>query len=158
MAEGVLPAVGLGARVRRFSFALPAVLPSKAAAVFFLGVLPVAVSVPAVLHAVSGSRGGSDFLSFWNAGRQVLHGHSPYPALDALPAVADLSTFAPFVYPALAAFVLVPFGMLPFAVASTAWLALSFGAIVGALRLLNVRDWRCYGAVFISVPVIAGTS
>jgi hypothetical protein len=32
------------------------------------------------------------------------------------------------------------------------------GAIVGALRLLNVRDWRCYGTVFGSVPVLAGTS
>jgi Glycosyltransferase family 87 len=157
MAEGIVPAVGL-APARRLRPHVPAVLTSTASSVFFLGVVPALLSLPAVLHAVSGSRRGSDFLSFWNAGRRVFHGHSPYPLLDALPAIADLSRFEPFVYPAPAAFALVPFAVLPFAVAATLWLAASMAAIVGALRLLAVRDWRCHGAVFASVPVIAATS
>jgi hypothetical protein len=158
MAEGVLPAIRLWPRVQRFCFVAPIILRSQASAALFLGVIPLGVYVAVVLHAVSGDRRGSDFLSFWQAGKSVWHLHSPYPALDTLPAVADRLTFAPFVYPAPAAFGMVPFAALPFAVATTLFLVLSCGAIVVALRLLNVRDWRCHGAVFASVPVVAGTS
>jgi hypothetical protein len=158
MAEGVLPAIRLWPRVQRLCFVAPIILRSQASAVLFLGVIPIGVYVAVVLHAVSGDRRGSDFLSFWQAGRSVWHSHSPYPAVDTLPAVADPLTFAPFVYPAPAAFGMIPFAALPFAVATTLFLVLSFGAIVVALRLLNVRDWRCHGAVFASVPVIAGTT
>jgi alpha-1,2-mannosyltransferase len=157
MTEGVLPAIRLWPRVRRFWFVTPIMLRSTASAVLFLGLLPFAMCVPGILHAVSGDRRSSDFLSFWQAGRDVRHGMSPYPLVDSLPAVADRFTFEPFVYPAPAALGMVPFAALPFAVAATLFLALSFGAIIGGLRLLNVRDWRCYGAVFASVPVLAGT-
>jgi alpha-1,2-mannosyltransferase len=109
-------------------------------------------------RAVTGDRHGSDFLSFWQAGRAVLRGQSPYPLLDALPAVADRLTFAPFVYPAPAAYWLAPLAILPFAVAKALFLVLNLGSIVLALRLLGVRDWRCHAAVFASVPVVAGAS
>jgi hypothetical protein len=158
MAEGFLPAIRLWPRVQRFCFVAPIIIRSTASAVVFLGVFPVALSIPTVLHALTGDRSSSDFLSFWKAGGDVWHAQSPYPLVDSLPAVADRFTFEPFVYPVPAAFGMVPFAVLPFAVAATLFLALSFGAIVGALRLLNVRDWRCYGAVFGSVPVLAGTS
>ena len=158
MAEGVLPALRLWPRVQRWRYVAPIILRSKASAVLFLGVIPAAMYVPTLLHAVTGDRSSSDFLSFWRAGGDVWHGHSPYPLLHALPAVADRFTFEPFVYPAPAAFAMVPFAALPFAVAATLFLVLSCGAIVAALRLLNVRDWRCYGATFASVPVLAGTS
>jgi alpha-1,2-mannosyltransferase len=158
MAEGVLPAIRLWPRVQRFCLVTPIMLRSKASAVLFLGVIPAAVYVPAVVHAVTGDRRGSDFLSFWRAGRSVWHAHSPYPAIDALPAVADRLTFVPFVYPVPAAFGMLPFAALPFAVGATLFLVFSIGAIIVSLRLLNVRDWRCHGAVFASVPVVAGTS
>jgi hypothetical protein len=158
MGEGVLPAIRLWPRVQRFCFVTPIMLRSTASAALFLGVIPLAMSVPAVLHAVTGDRNASDFLSFWRAGGSVWHSQSPYPVVDALPAVADRFTFEPFVYPAPAAFGMVPFAALPFAVAASLFLVLSFGAIVVGLRLLNVRDWRCYGAVFASVPVLGATS
>jgi alpha-1,2-mannosyltransferase len=158
MAEGVLPAIRLWPRVQRFWFVAPIILRSQASAALFLGVIPIVTYVPVVLHAASGDRRGSDFFSFWQAGRSVWHLHSPYPAMGTLPAVADPLSFAPFVYPAPAAFGMVPFAALPFAVATTLFLVLSIGAIVVALRLLNVRDWRCYGAVFVSVPVVAGAT
>jgi alpha-1,2-mannosyltransferase len=158
MAEGVLPAIRLWPRVQRFCFVAPIILRSQASAVVFLAAIPIGMYVAVVLHAASGDPHGSDFLSFWEAGRSVWHSHSPYPAVDTLPAVADRLTFAPFVYPAPAAFGMIPFAALPFALATTLFLVFSFGAIVAALRLLNVRDWRCHGAVFASVPVLAGTS
>jgi hypothetical protein len=156
MAAGVIPSLRLWPRVQRFCFVVPIMLRSTASAVLFLGVIPLAMCAPAVHHAVTGDRTGSDFLSFWQAGGHVWHAESPYPVLDTLPAVADGRTFEPFVYPAPAAFAMVPFAALPFALAATLFLALSLGAIFGALRLLNVRDWRCYGAVLGSVPVVAG--
>jgi hypothetical protein len=155
MAEGVLRAPTLElvgwARVERL-------LRSNVCAFVLLVVLPSPLYVLEIYHAAAGIAVGSDFLSFWTAGRAVLHGHSPYPELSSLPQVADPKTFAPFVYPAPAAYWMVPFALLPFAVASTIFLFLSWGAAWLALRLLGVRDWRCYAAMFATVPIAAGTS
>jgi len=120
--------------------------------------VPTLMYVYIAARAVTGDRRDSDFLSFWRAGRTVLHGHSPYPLLGALPAVADRLTFEPFVYPAPAAYWMAPLAVLPFALAKTLFLVLNLGSVVVALRLLGVRDWRCHAAVFASVPVVAGAS
>jgi hypothetical protein len=118
-----------------------------------LGVLPLALAI--VFGAVFLSRGAgrSDFWTFWVAGRTVLHGGNPYPALASLPDVAD-RWFAPFVYPPVTAYLLAPLAVLPFALAKVAFLLLNLAGVVLALRLLGVRDWRCYGAAFASPPVI----
>jgi len=96
----------------------------------------------------------SDFWTFWSAGRDVLHGHSPYPALQSLPHEAS-RTFAPFVYPPVTAFTMVPLALLPYAAAKVIYLLLSVAAIALTLRLLGVRDWRCFGLVFACAPVYA---
>src|SRR5262249_14941507 len=54
----------------------------------------------------------SDFWTFWAAGRDVLHGRSPYPTIASLPAVPG-PKFAPFVYPPSTAFLLAPVAVLP---------------------------------------------
>jgi len=97
----------------------------------------------------------SDFGTFWSAGHDVLHGRSPYPALDSLPHTAS-RLFAPFVYPPLTAFAMAPLALLPYRVATVLFLLLSLAAIWLALRLLGVRDWRCYGAVYACAPVYEG--
>jgi hypothetical protein len=48
------------------------------------------------------------------------------------------------VYPPLLAFVLAPLSILPLNVAVSLWALLSLFFVVGALYLLDVRDWRCY--------------
>ena len=133
-------------------------LRSNVCAFVLLVVLPAPLYVLEIYHAAAGIAVGSDFLSFWQAGHAVLHGRSPYPALSSLPRVADPKTFAPFVYPAPAAYWMVPFALLPFALSATIFLFLSWGAVLLALRVLGVRDWRCYAATFASVPIAAGTS
>jgi len=80
-----------------------------------------------------------DLHVLWKAGHDVVIGHSPYP----------------FVYPAPAAILMVPFGALPWKVAVVAFTLLLIGAAFLTLRLLGVRDWRCYGAALGSLP---GTS
>jgi hypothetical protein len=142
--------------LQRWRVIAPIIIRSQASAVLFLGVFPAALCLIPLAHALGGAR-NSDFYTFWLAGHSALHFDSPYPLLSSLPAVANPRTFAPFVYPMPAAFGLIPFAVLPFAVAATLFLALTFGAIVLALRLLDVRDWRCYGAVLGSVPVFAAT-
>ena len=88
-----------------------------------------------------------DFSTFWTSGVDVLHGRSPYPHV--LPEVAQQRQFRPFVYPAPAAVALAPISLLPLGVASAFWGLLSVASIAGALYLLGVRDWRCYGIVFL---------
>jgi hypothetical protein len=70
-----------------------------------------------------------DLHVLWKAGHDVVTGHSPYP----------------FIYPAPAALFMVPFGALPFKVAVVAFALVTAGATVLTLRLLGIRDWRCYG-------------
>jgi len=96
----------------------------------------------------------SDFWTFWSAGRDVLHGRSPYPTLDSLPHAAS-RMFAPFVYPPVTAFAMAPLALLPYGVAKALYLLLSVAAIAVALRLLGVRDWRCFGLVFACSPAYA---
>ena len=139
MAEGAIPAISLRPRMRRLCFVAPIVFRSPAAVLLVVAV-PLAGYLSVIRHAITGDRSGSDFLSFWHAGQHVLRLQSPYPIVDALPAVADRTTFEPFVYPAPAAFGMVPFGVLPFAVAATLFLLLNSASIVVALRLLGVRD------------------
>ena len=157
MAEGAIPAISLRPRMRRLCFVAPIVFRSPAAVLLFVAV-PLAGYLSVIRHAVTGDRSGSDFLSFWHAGQHVLRLQSPYPIVDALPAVADRTTFEPFVYPAPAAFGMVPFGVLPFAVAATLLLLLNIASIVVALRLLGVRDWRCHVVAFATVPVMASAA
>jgi hypothetical protein len=78
-----------------------------------------------------------DLHVMWKAGHDIVTGHSPYP----------------FVYPAPAAFLMVPFGILPWKLAVIAFTLVSIGSVVLALRLLGVREWRCYAAVLACVPM-----
>jgi hypothetical protein len=90
-----------------------------------------------------------DFHAFWGAGKAVLHGHSPYPPASE----SVLAHETAFVYPAPAAILMVPFALLPFKVAGTLFALILVASIPLALRLLGVRDWRCYGLVLVSAPV-----
>ena len=121
--------------------------------VFVFAGLPV-ICFAFFSHLLIGSGALFDFRTFWESGRAVLHGHSPYPSV--LPDVARATTFRPFVYPVPAAIVMVPFAVLPAAVAEALWVLTSLAAVVGALWLLGIRDWRCYGIVFVWPSVWSG--
>jgi hypothetical protein len=86
-----------------------------------------------------------DLHVMWQAGHDVVTGHSPYP----------------FVYPPPAAFLMAPFGALPWSVAVVAFTLSAIAALILALRLLGVRDWRCYalslGALPMTSSLIIGT-
>jgi hypothetical protein len=96
-----------------------------------------------------GHGGGGDFAIFRRAGSAVLHGHSPYVQ----PTLKLLAANDRFVYPTPFALPFVPFAVLPEKAAAIAFLVLSVAAVLGSLQLLGVRDWRCYGASLLGLPV-----
>jgi Glycosyltransferase family 87 len=96
----------------------------------------------------------------WVALRDILHGHDPYrPGLVAHEAA--LKNGQPYVVPTKPPSILLlflPFGLLPVLAGGLLFIAFSAAGIVVALRLLGVRDWRCYALAFAAYPVITGLS
>jgi hypothetical protein len=125
--------------------------------ILLLGVLPAGVLL-AILFA--GKDFGFDLRQFWQGGRDVLHGISPYPTHAALDHASDslgphgIQHVFRFPYPAGSAVAIVPLALLPFHAAAVVLAVLSILSIVLALWILGVRDWRCYGIVFGSIAVI----
>ena len=138
--------IGLGTRQRaqRLLFAA-----SRITAICCFGLLP-AVALALVLYPGLLSGQAWDFRVFYEAGRDYLHGVAPYPAAT-LAAVVHKNVF---VYPAPAAAVMAPLAVLPFWLSAVLWTVLSVAAVVSALWLVGLRDWRCFGAVFLALPLL----
>lgn len=118
-----------------------------------LGLLPVLVAGLAFYYAYSGGYVATDFQqSFLAAGLRELHGLDPYHWTRTQILVGHVS----FPYPSLAVILFELFALLPGVLATVLYLVLSFAAVVGALYLLGVRDWRIYGATFLWTPVLIG--
>jgi hypothetical protein len=104
----------------------------------------------------------------YDAGRQILHGHNPYRPgfLEAQAAVmraggialgeTSRNAFSIPVYPAPINLAVIPFSLLPFWLAGVLFTLLSIGAMVLGLRLLGVRDWRCFALALLSWPFAFG--
>jgi len=87
---------------------------------------------------------------FRTAALAVVHGHSPYVA----PNAAALAHFDHFVYPPVAALFFAPFAAVPPEAARVLMFVAGLAAVLGALRLLQVEDWRCYSVAIVSAPAI----
>jgi alpha-1,2-mannosyltransferase len=92
-----------------------------------------------------------DFGIFRTAASAVIHGHSPYVTT---PTAAAVAHFDKFVYPPVAALVFAPFTALPSGPAGVLMFISGLAALLGALRILGVADWRCYGMAVVSAPAI----
>jgi alpha-1,2-mannosyltransferase len=91
-----------------------------------------------------------DFGYFRAAAVDVIHGRSPYVH----PTAAAFAHFDKFVYPPVAAILFAPFAALPSEAARVLMFVAGLAAILGALRVLHVEDWRCYGIAVVSAPAI----
>jgi alpha-1,2-mannosyltransferase len=92
-----------------------------------------------------------DFGIFRTAASAVVHGRSPYVAN---PTAAAFGHFDKFVYPPVGALLFAPFAAVPAGPARVLMFIAGLAALLGALRLLGVADWRCYGMAVISAPAI----
>ncbi len=91
-----------------------------------------------------------DYGIFRAAASAVLHGRSPFVA----PTEHALAGFDKFVYPPGTALFFSPLTVLPLEGARLFMLVACIVCVFVALRLLDVRDWRCYGVAAMSAPVV----
>lgn len=91
-----------------------------------------------------------DFGIFRTAALKVIHGSSPYVA----PHTSAYLHFDRFVYPPVAALLFAPFAAVPSGPSRVLMFAAGLIAILAALCILRVEDWRCYGIALISAPSI----
>src|ERR1700710_2590150 len=115
-----------------------------------LALAPVVLAV-AILGGAIGHRYAFDFHgALWQGARDVLDGRNPYPPATA----AGVAPGDRFVYPPPVAILLIPFGALPFPLAAALITIVLVAAVAATLWVLGVRDWRCYGAAYLSVAVL----
>lgn len=118
--------------------------------------LAVFLWVPSLLAAVVLAAGVhfrsslGDWEIFRQASLLAIHGHSPFAAAN----VATLAHNDQFVYPPITALLIAPFAALPDLAGRALVLLLALGCVPLALRLLRVRDWRCYGLALLTAPVV----
>jgi hypothetical protein len=118
--------------------------------VVFLLTLFVAALV--LLEVAVGVSFGWDFRALYQAGHDYLHLRSPYVSGS----LAQLTTRENFVYPLPIAAIFMPFSFLPYDVAAGLFVAMGATCLALALRIVGVRDWRCYAAVFVGIPAFEG--
>jgi hypothetical protein len=115
------------------------------------GVLPpVTLTVLIIARFAIGKHVGFDYKPLWQASHHLFHGESPYPP----PHASALRNEQQFVYPPIAAVLAAPLAVLPFIVAAILFAAIELVGTVLTLRVLGVRDWRCYGVALLWLPVI----
>ena len=101
----------------------------------------------------------------YDAGRAIVHGHDPYQAgflahQAAIMRAGGLAggetlvnDFSVPLYPAPINVAVVPLSVLPLWLAGSLFTLLSLTAITLGLRLLGLRDWRCFALVLVSWPL-----
>ena len=87
---------------------------------------------------------GFDLELLLDAARSMLDGVSPYSTSNVVP------------YPPLAAWLVSPLLLVPQHAAHILGALLSLAAIAGALRVLGVRDSRCYALALLAAPTMLG--
>jgi hypothetical protein len=116
------------------------------------GIMPVVATIALFvfqfhLHAVA-----LDFhVAYWPAVNRLLHGLSPYAATH-----QQIINGRAFVYPALAAVLLAPFGLISIGIAQVLYLLVCIACVPAILRTLGIRDWRIYGLAMLWFPVFDG--
>lgn len=100
--------------------------------------------VVALLSGTMAVDGANNYLP---AARDLIHGRSPY-------SVADIPGGTVFASPPLAALIFVPLLVLPLTPAELVMSFVMLVCVLGAVRLLGVRDWRCYAATCLWLPTL----
>ena len=122
------------------------------ASIVFLGLLPLwALYDTFASYALQGGHLTDFKNTFYPAAEAVRYGVTPYPD----PGDDVVALGRAFVYPPLAALVAVPLTLLSLGAAQVVVALLLVASIVLTLWVLGVRDWRCYGLVFLWPPFLA---
>jgi Glycosyltransferase family 87 len=115
--------------------------------------VPVVLAAGALYVNARAHGYGLDFRGgMWKAGHAILAGRSPYPPPNAEILLRELYAFIP---PPLLALIAIPFSALPWTLAIIAWSLISIAALVAALYLVGMRDWRLYPLAVCSFPFVS---
>lgn len=95
-----------------------------------------------------------DWEIFRHASHLAVRGHSPFTVADP----AALAHNDRFVYPPITALLITPFAVLPDEAGRVLVFLLTLACVPLALRLLGVRDWRCYGIALLTAPALDSVS
>jgi hypothetical protein len=93
-----------------------------------------------------------DFNVFAAAGKDVLHGRDPYPALND----PFLWSGSAFVYPWLAAWIFTPLSGLSLHAAAILWSAVSFAAVAGGVYVLVGPRLDVFAWILLAAPTLDG--
>ena len=118
-----------------------------------LGFLPLFALFLVVGDLLVGNAGWAFREAFLGAAQAVLDGESPYPMGVEDP---DFQRGVGYVYPPVLAFLTIPFTPLSEALAVGLFALILIATVPITLALCGVRDWRCYGLVFLWPGVISG--
>lgn len=114
------------------------------------GMVPVILTVWVVHLVYAHGTGAIDFThSFWRAGWRTAHGLSPYAWTH-----AQVASGVSFPYPALTALLLAPLSLASRFTESIPITVIGLLAAPVAMRVVGVRDWRIYGAIALTAPVV----
>jgi hypothetical protein len=124
----------------------------RGAELLFLGAIPLLALVLSLSAYEADDRLALDFHhEVYRQAEAVADGRDAYESPN-----ADLSDRSNAVWPMAAVLPVVPLTALPPEVADWLATAAMLAALAGTLLLLNVRDWRIYGAVLLWPAVIEG--
>jgi Glycosyltransferase family 87 len=128
---------------------------------------PVALTTVSIVLLVMALGGAVSFQGDFNgdlylAGTRIFHGLSPYEprviaaAAAIVKAGGTISAVPSPRYPAPMLVASAPLSLLPLWLADGLFVVLSIASVIGGLRLLGVRDWRCFAVACLSWPVVFG--
>jgi hypothetical protein len=139
-------------------------MPSKVRAAIYIALASFALVLTVGSIELNGSAFGFDFNGdLYTAAHAILHGANPYNVHQLQAEAAILREGGTFGYtsspryPPLLMLAVVPLSLLPFKVAAGLFMAICLVAVVGAMWLFGVRDWRCIAIATFSMPAVFGS-
>jgi hypothetical protein len=121
------------------------------ASVVFCAALPAVALVTLFSVSIYDGSDAIDFRQFYRGAEDILNGENPYPS----PGDPLTASGRPYVYPPLPAIAAIPFTLVSLSIAEILVMSAQVLVLLAILFVLGVRDWRCYGVVFLWPPVIS---
>jgi hypothetical protein len=117
----------------------------------FCAVLPAVALVTFFSVSIYDGSDAIDFRQFYRGAEDILNGENPYPS----PGDPLTASGRPYVYPPLPAIAAIPFTAVSLSIAEILVMSAQVLVLLAILLVLGIRDWRCYGVVFLWPPVIS---
>lgn len=121
------------------------------ASVVFCAALPAVALVTLFAVSIYDGSDAIDFRQFYRGAEDILNGENPYPS----PGDPLTASGRPYVYPPLPAIAAIPFTAVSLSIAEILVMSAQVLVLLAIPLVLGIRDWRCYGVVFLWPPVIS---